>query len=363
MNHQSIRRFVQYQLALIACSWCWACVVEYIDYDPAKIPVLGQPCAANEFVRKGVDGAWFCDSAKGEKGDMGSPGIGWQTGANGIDVVHRLPGWVGIGTEAPADFFDVVRDENLRWTIGADLIGTRAGSRAQEPMAVILRRSTGENQNPSDIRDGDEIGVVEGQCRVSDTWVTSANIRFLADGTVSRSMGGNAPGSIIFSTTPDQGPNGPYVGIQERMKIDEAGNVGIGTMSPDHKLDVGGDIRASGDLSTGGSAFLGQYGYAKSFDLAANGSGSTGDFAVPPGFTGHLYVRSSAGRVRKIIAIGSEAGDCQLGPPDGFQMSAGETTEATNVSVEDRTGCIWRLTGLPMPGQVNVFMVGTYSPP
>jgi hypothetical protein len=57
------------------------------------------------------------------------------------------------------------------------------------------------------------------------------------------------PGRIVFKTTPD-GQQAPV----ESMRIDNAGNVGIGTSSPLGKLKVAvGDVApaASGDMNTG----------------------------------------------------------------------------------------------------------------
>ena len=50
---------------------------------------------------------------------------------------------------------------------------------------------------------------------------------------------GTASSAIAFVT--EQGNS-----IGERMRIDSAGNVGIGTDSPASKLDVAGDIESSG---------------------------------------------------------------------------------------------------------------------
>jgi hypothetical protein len=56
------------------------------------------------------------------------------------------------------------------------------------------------------------------------------------DGTAIRTAG-DMPGKISFLTAPDNG-----AGPTERMRITRAGNVGIGTTSPNTKLHVVGDL-------------------------------------------------------------------------------------------------------------------------
>lgn len=53
-----------------------------------------------------------------------------------------------------------------------------------------------------------------------------------------------ASGKIIFKTTASS------VGAKERMVILNSGNVGIGTMTPEEKLDIDGNIRLGGDIGT-----------------------------------------------------------------------------------------------------------------
>ena len=58
-----------------------------------------------------------------------------------------------------------------------------------------------------------------------------------------RSTGNAAGGVLTFSTSPASGTSGTAANaLVERMRIDSAGNVGIGTSSPNHKLDVAGNL-------------------------------------------------------------------------------------------------------------------------
>lgn len=76
-----------------------------------------------------------------------------------------------------------------------------------------------------------------------------ASIRTAIDGTPGSS---DMPGRITFLTTPDGSAT-----LAERMRIDNAGNVGIGTTNPGNPLEVVGVISSTG---TGAALKLGQPG-------------------------------------------------------------------------------------------------------
>jgi hypothetical protein len=86
------------------------------------------------------------------------------------------------------------------------------------------------------------------------------------------------PGRITFSTTPSSS-----VTEQERMRIDNVGNVGIGTTAPQAKLEVSGIFRASGlanssfTFPTSGVGFEMRYGtdYNALLGDATTGSGAS----------------------------------------------------------------------------------------
>jgi hypothetical protein len=57
-------------------------------------------------------------------------------------------------------------------------------------------------------------------------------------------------GNMIFSTR-----SGTDSGIQERMRISAAGNVGVGTTSPNYTLDVAGQVHAASFIAASGNTY------------------------------------------------------------------------------------------------------------
>ena len=143
-------------------------------------------------------------------------------------------GNVGIGTTNPLSKLDVTNGTALA---NADVIGTTGNFENSTPTGQGSTLSiVGNDAIAADI--GGVLGF--GGKYSGNSYANWASIKGLkADAT-----SGNYGGYLSFWTRLTGAGN------VERMRIDTAGNVGIGATNPGYKLDVSGSIRATGDVSS-----------------------------------------------------------------------------------------------------------------
>jgi len=136
-------------------------------------------------------------------------------------------GNVGIGTTTPLVNLHVQANTSL------GVINYTAGGAT----SYLFRASAGTVASPTIVSNGDAIAAVAYQGYDGATFRTAAQISAVVDGVPGA---GDMPGRLVFLTTAD-GAATPT----ERMRITNAGNVGIGTFSPAERLDVAGRIRST----------------------------------------------------------------------------------------------------------------------
>jgi prepilin-type N-terminal cleavage/methylation domain-containing protein len=142
-------------------------------------------------------------------------------------------GSVGIGTQTPVAGFEVVYDNRTLGATGIenDFVFSRFEN-SNDLGPLSLRRARGTPTAPLNLQNGDGLGgyVDLGFVNGAFAPLNSIQPRYHGNGT-------NLLSSMAFLTSGLVGA-GPATVIQERMRIDSEGDVGIGTANPTQKLHV-----------------------------------------------------------------------------------------------------------------------------
>ena len=144
---------------------------------------------------------------------------------------------VGIGTANPLDAaLEVSGLPNAAGNVVAAI--REATNTAASAPSLVLRRARGTDDVPAIVQNGDVLGKLEFEGYDGFNRITGAQIRAEMDGVPGAN---DLPTRLVFTTTPD----GAAVPV-ERMRITNAGNIGIGTNAPTAQLDLTGQIRMRG---------------------------------------------------------------------------------------------------------------------
>ena len=147
----------------------------------------------------------------------------WVTNGNNINNTNS--GNVGIGTTIPLATLHVATTSTAV-SMSRGMVLSLHTDDSNSPL-FTLAKSRGTIASPTSVMNGDNLGSLFSAGYDGSSYVLGSRIRFAVDGAVTT---GNIPTSIQFLT----GINGSV----ERMRITSAGNVGIGTTTPNTKLHV-----------------------------------------------------------------------------------------------------------------------------
>jgi hypothetical protein len=148
-------------------------------------------------------------------------------------------GYIGIGTAtptAPLDLEGVIPS-------AAMIVARYTGSSSQAPtsLPMAVRTARGTQSSPSAVQQGDFLGPYVTQAFDGSVFGSAGQIIYYADQNWTSSQHGSY---LTFTTVADG-----TTSATERMRINNAGNVGIGTTTPAAQLDVAGNINFSGLIS------------------------------------------------------------------------------------------------------------------
>ncbi len=166
-------------------------------------------------------------------------GGSWKENNNGIDYSD---GNVGIGTDAPEARLEIVGDGSSERVVTAKNQGGFAShtffsavnaSEIEGTTGIFeSKRSRGTLESPQNVIYGDRTGAFMGVPYINGAYRFNTSIDMY-----SGQPGNNSyPSYITFKTTKDG-----ETSRSERMRISENGNVGIGTLAPEGRLEVVGD--------------------------------------------------------------------------------------------------------------------------
>ncbi|MBN93637.1 MAG: hypothetical protein CL928_06105 [Deltaproteobacteria bacterium] len=142
--------------------------------------------------------------------------------------------FVGIGTSDP------VTHLNVAASAGGGAPRARLSNHANDAEGGALQFTKSRDTTIGghlQVQSGDELGSLIWYSSDGQTWEQSAKIRAEVDGTPGTN---DVPGRLTFYTTADG-----TVSPSERMRINQAGQVGIGTPSPSEQLTVAGVVEST----------------------------------------------------------------------------------------------------------------------
>ena len=142
-------------------------------------------------------------------------------------------GNVGIGTTAPSGILHCVVDDTY-----GEAYFEIADASAGSDFGLKLQKARGTIGSKAIVQDDDRVGFIGFQGYDGSAYRYTAVIMSEVDGTPGS---GDMPGRLTFKTVPDGSTT-----TAERMRIDSAGNVGIGQTSPEAPLHVGDDSGGTG---------------------------------------------------------------------------------------------------------------------
>ena len=277
----------------------------------------------------------------------------WNQTLNGSAMSISSSNNVGIGTQSPTAQFEVAT------TNGLSAIIRRGGSAAQTPANLILQKTSGINAGTHGaVVNGDYVGRILFSASNGSSYLTNgADMVGYAAGTQSATNNG---GGIFFRTVP---LNSVAQSI-ERLRIDENGNIGIGTPSPAAQLHTTGSVRLAGAGTPGTGKVLTSDATGNAtwqpVNAATAVTNQTGNFTLTAADSGSVIVVNSATTVTVTVPSTFSAGFyCQIIQSGAGQVNvvgSGGITISSALGTYSRT--MGSSIGIMVTNSTNAFLSG-----
>lgn len=267
----------------------------------------------------------------------------WTTPDAAQNINNTNTGNVGVGTTTPVSPLHIASESTA---------GTRGMTGSQHSpdgnsFLFTFRKSRGTKLAPAAVVNGDSIFNLASEAYDGATYVNGGRIRFAIDGPVTS---GSAPTAMQFFT----GNNGSGI---ERMRINSAGNVGIGTVSPLARIHVQG----AADVLVGRFENTNSTGYT---EVQVRNNGGTDfdriQFGIGGTATGNIYQNKgyvlAASSIDGLILQASKASGI-------VQVLTGGSTERMRIDASGNVGIGTATPGakLEVVGNVNVSGTGNIT--
>jgi hypothetical protein len=267
----------------------------------------------------GITGVTGSTGTTGTTGSTGFTGTTGMTGATGVDLgthwtltgnAGTLPGtnfigttdnqdfvlktnasekmrvlsngFVGIGTNTPDVEFEVVSTATFN---PHGIMGTEYNSNSVSDSHLWLRKARGTESAPLPVMANDEIGSLKFRGHNGIIFPTNFDQTEIV-AIASENFSPTANGSFLkFMTTANGNNSG-----SERMRIDHNGKIGIGTPSPNTRVDIAGDIATkestvtlsgnSNNVAIGNYTFIRITGPTANYDITGFAGGVDGKMLI-----------------------------------------------------------------------------------